>query len=123
MFDTYISVELFEGGSEIILDKLMDGMKIDEKMMSTTDEDGELYKINHSLAYKEHELSPQLQYILISQDLYELQDGGFNIWIGELTKLWKEYARTKSKPDDDEIKNAMKYCGRDKFAFGGAWWA
>lgn len=22
--------------------------------------------------------------------------------------------RTKSKPDDDEIKNAMKYCGRDK---------
>lgn len=111
-FDTAIKIDVFSGGSERILDKVIDIIKDVEDRMSYYSEKGELRYVNDSPADVEIEISNELFEVLnIAQDVYIASGGKFDVAIGELTELWRQYAAKKMPPNEEEIANVLKEQG------------
>lgn len=111
-FDTAIKIDVFSGGSERILDKAIDIIKDVEERMSYYSEKGELYYVNLSPADVEIEISNELFEVLnIAQDVYIASGGKFDVAIGELTELWRQYAAKKMHPNEEEVAHVLEEQG------------
>lgn len=88
-----------------------------ESLLSRTDGNSEIYKMNESPEYEaSDEVTALLKYALeISEKTY----GAFDITCGELMSLWDFKKENPSLPSEDEIKKALFYTGYKNLAFDG----
>lgn len=115
-FDTAVKMEVFSGGSERILDDSIDIIKNIEERMSFYSKTGELNFINTSPSDVELEISNELFEILnVAQDVYISSNGKFDVAIGEITQLWREYANEKMIPNEQKINELIKEQGFNNF--------
>ena len=103
--DTYMTVTAYGKGATEAVDQAADEISRLDQLLSTGNEDSEIYKINQS---GDGILSEETAYLVErSLDLYEATDGAFDIAIYPVMKAWGFTDDNFSVPDADELKDLL----------------
>ena len=108
LFDTVIKVQILGSADEDVLKGLEKLCKDYDKNFSMTNEEGELYKINHAQGAPV-EVSDDMV-TLIQKGIYysEFSRGAFDITIGSVSSLW-DFKEAKVVPSSDAIQEALTH--------------
>jgi thiamine biosynthesis lipoprotein ApbE len=120
-FDTYINIKVFDETPADVLDAALDKCREYELIFSKTDENSELYRINHRIGGLEGE---DAFTAIISEDMYnvlryairyanETQES-FNPALGSVIDLWDFKNDEKVIPDHDLITDALNHTDHSK---------
>lgn len=107
--DTFITVSLYQGGNEEVLKKSISLIRDYEMIFSATNEDSELYKLNHrEPGVASVEVSDDLAY-LIDKALYycNISNGAFDITTEPLKAVWDFNTESPALPTDSEIREIL----------------
>ena len=106
---TVVKVTLYDGGSQEILDKVFERIAEIENLVSINKEGTELNKLNENAGIKGVKVS-DTSYEIIKRGLYysELSNGGYDITIGPLVKLWSIGLPEAKVPTQEEIGKIIK---------------
>lgn len=80
-------------------------IRLDEKLLSKTNKNSEIYALNSGKAEVSDELKEILEYL---KQLEKDSDGAFNVGIAQLTDLWGIGTESERLPDEKEISAAIK---------------
>lgn len=108
--DTIVQISLYDSYSSDILNHCFDICNEFELIFSSTDENSELYKINHSQYKLESQSISDDLYQVISEGLYysQLSNGQFDITIGAVSSLWDFQSDTPQLPDQQQLWEKLK---------------
>ena len=106
---TAIKVTLYNGGSEEILDKVFDRILEIENLVSINKENTELTNLNENAGIKTVKLS-ETSYDIIKKGIHysQISQGGYDVTIGPLVKLWSIGLPEAKVPNKDEIEETIK---------------
>lgn len=106
---TAIKVTLYNGGSEEILDKVFDRIVEIENLVSINKENTELTNLNENAGIKPVKLS-ETSYDIIKKGIHysQISQGGYDVTIGPLVKLWSIGLPEAKVPNNDEIEKTIK---------------
>ncbi len=109
--DTFITLNVPEKNGVDVYSVI----KYYESLLSKTDSDSEIYKINESFEYEaSDEVTALLKYALeISEKTY----GTFDITCGNLMSLWNFKKESPRPPCEEDVKKALFYTGYKNVAF------
>ena len=101
---TAIKVTLYNGGSEEILDKVFDRILEIENLVSINKENTELTNLNENAGIKSVKLS-ETSYDIIKKGIHysQISQGGYDVTIGPLVKLWSIGLPEAKVPYMDDI--------------------
>lgn len=109
--DTYITVTAYGEDTDNGLKAAEDEIKSLEKLWSVTDDNSEIYRINHS-GGQAVEVSPQTAELLgFSLDMHERTEGAFDITLYPVLTAWGFTTDEYHVPDDEEISALLKNTG------------
>ena len=139
--NTAVQITIYDSQDKSLLDDCLALCDKYELIFSRTDEESELYKLNHrisdsAVSNQTTETQPTPYQINgttntwhISEDLAALlseglsitkeSDGAFDIAIAPLTSLWDFTAEDPKVPDDADIQNALPQCNSDGVTIDG----
>ena len=139
--NTAVQITIYDSQDKSLLDDCLALCDKYELIFSRTDEESELYKLNHrisdsAVSDQTTETQPTPYQINgttntwhISEDLAALlskglsitreSDGAFDIAISPLTSLWDFTAEDPKVPDDTDIQNALPQCSSDGVTIDG----
>ena len=139
--NTAVQITIYDSQDKSLLDDCLALCDKYELIFSRTDEESELYKLNHrisdsAVSNQTTETQPTPYQINgttntwhISEDLAALlseglsitkeSDGAFDIAIAPLTSLWNFTAEDPKVPDDADIQNALPLCSSDGVTING----
>lgn len=139
--NTAVQITIYDSQDKSLLDDCLALCDKYELIFSRTDEESELYKLNHrisdsAVSNQTTETQPTPYQINgttntwhISEDLAALlskglsitreSDGAFDIAISPLTSLWDFTAEDPKVPDDTDIQNALPQCSSDGVTING----
>ena len=139
--NTAVKITIYDSQDKSLLDDCLALCDKYELIFSRTDEESELYKLNHrisdsAVSNQTTETQPTPYQINgttntwhISEDLAALlseglsitkeSDGAFDIAIAPLTSLWDFTAEDPKVPDDADIQNALPQCSSDGVTIDG----
>lgn len=108
-FDTVISIRFDTDGDG---QELIEGCrKICDEIQQTfsrTDEDSELYAVNHRDTDRVEVSKPLAELIQVGLDYYEISKGRFDITIAPLSDLWDFKSEEHIIPSEVEIQSALR---------------
>lgn len=106
---TVVKITLYENGSEKILDKVFERVKEIEDLVSINEDGTELDKLNENAGIMPVRLS-DTSLEIIDRALYysEMSDGGYDLTIGPLVKLWSIGLPEAKVPTKEEINEVIK---------------
>ena len=108
-FDTVVSIR-FEAGDDG--DELLDGCrKICDEIQETfsrTDENSELYAVNHRDEDRVEVSAPLAEVVQAGLEYYQISNGRFDITIAPVSDLWDFRSGKPSIPPKDEIRDALR---------------
>lgn len=106
---TAIKVTLYNGGSEEILDKVFDRILEIENLVSINKENTEITNLNENAGIKPVKLS-ETSYEIIKKGIHysQISQGGYDVTIGPLVKLWSIGLPQAKVPNNDEIEKTIK---------------
>ena len=139
--NTAVQITIYDSQDKSLLDDCLALCDKYELIFSRTDEESELYKLNHrisdsAVSDRTTETQPTPYQINgttntwhISEDLAALlskglsitweSNGAFDIAIAPLTSLWDFTAEDPKVPDDADIQNALPLCSSDGATING----
>ena len=108
-FDTVVSIRFDAGedgksllkGCRSICDDI-------QHTFSRTDEDSELYAVNHRAEEKVEVSSELAQLVQAGLDYYEISDGRFDITVAPLSELWDFKSGDQIIPEETDIQSALR---------------
>ena len=106
--NTTVSAEITGLKSEDALEEIKEKILwLDEKLLSRTNENSEVYAINNGNT----EISDELIMLLtVLKEIENESDGAFCIGVAQLTDLWGIGTENARVPDEAEIKSAIENC-------------
>ena len=107
---TPISITLYDGGNQKILDKVFENIVEIEDLVSINKENTEITKLNESAGVEKVKLS-NLSYDILKKGIEysKLSNGSYDITIGPLVKLWSIGLEGAKVPSKDEINETIGY--------------
>lgn len=109
-FDTVISVTIYEGGSEEVLDACMELAGHYDALLSPNIEGSDIWKINHSLGQAVDVEEDTLTILKTALSYAQLSDGLVDPSIGSLSSLWNFGSGNKEiVPEAEEISAALSH--------------
>ena len=107
---TPISITLYDGGNQKILDKVFEKIVEIEDLVSINKENTEITKLNESAGVEKVKLS-NLSYDILKKGIEysKLSNGSCDITIGPLVKLWSIGLEGAKVPSKDEINETIGY--------------
>lgn len=107
---TPISITLYDGGNQKILDKVFEKIVEIEDLVSINKENTEITKLNESAGVEKVKLS-NLSYDILKKGIEysKLSNGSYDITIGPLVKLWSIGLEGAKVPSKDEINETIGY--------------
>jgi thiamine biosynthesis lipoprotein len=113
LLNTQITIQIYDKKEEKILSGCFDLIAKYEVIYNRTDEDSELYALNHRTAPHNgltYQISEEMA-DLITFGLYycTLSKGAFDITIAPITSLWNFTQFTPVIPSEDEIREALTH--------------
>lgn len=111
MLDTVVSVTIYSGGSDAVLDGALELCGQYERMFSRTIEDSDIYRLNHAQG-QAVAVSPQTRDLLEQAVYYsELTGGKYDITICPVVELWDFTSDTAALPDREALTQALPLVG------------
>lgn len=109
LFDTVISVKILDTADEELLTGCRKICQKYDTMFSRTNENSEIYKINHA-GGKPVKVSDDT-ITIIEKGIYysEISNGAFDITIGSVTSLWDFKSSNHQIPSKDKISKAVSH--------------
>lgn len=108
-FDTVVSIRIYAGENG---EELIDGCRsiCDEiqNTFSRTDEESELYQVNHRTTDTVEVSRPLAALVQEGLDYYELSGGRFDITVAPLSDLWDFKSPDAGIPPEADIQNALR---------------
>ena len=110
---TPVSITIYDGGSENILDKAFEKVEEVEELVSINKENTEISELNKNAGIEKVKLS-DISYDILKKGLEysKLSNGSYDITIGPLVKLWNigfEDAKVPSKDEINEVIGSIDY--------------
>lgn len=108
--DTIVQITLYDSNSTNILNHCFDICNELELIFSSTNQNSELYKINHNInKLKEQTISNDLyQVIKEGLEYCELSNGQFDITIGSVSLLWDFKTENPTLPNQSILEENLK---------------
>lgn len=119
VFDTVVTIQIYDKGSEDILDKCIDMCHEYEKLFSRTLEGSEIYKLNHAEGKAVEVSDETLKLIKMALEYCELSEGAFDITLGEISDLWNFKENEGTLPDTVALSTAVRNSGYNKIRISG----
>ena len=108
-FDTVVSIRFdTDQDGEALLQGCRDICTRLEQTFSRTDENSELYAVNHRESDHVEVSEPLARLTQTGLDYYEISEGRFDITVSPLSDLWDFKSETPSVPPEAEIQNALR---------------
>ena len=109
LFDTVIQIDIFDDADKELLTGCRELCLKYDSMLSRTNEQSEIYKINHADG-EFVEVSPETLE-LVEQGLYysDLSKGAFDITIGAVSSLWDFKSEEHILPSSEDIDAAVRH--------------
>ncbi len=106
VLNTVATITLYDSKDETLIDECFDLCRHYESLFSRTDENSEIYKLNHREISEVSDETAEL----ISEGLYysKLSDGAFDITIAPLSSLWNFTSDSPAVPSAKDIESARK---------------
>lgn len=115
--DTFMTIRSFGKNAKEANQQVKQRVEEIEKLLSATDSESEVYKINHRTE-NTVKVQPELKnLILYSIDGAEKSHGHFNPVLYPVTKAWGFTAKNYTVPDDDEISRLLKLTDYTQISF------
>lgn len=109
-FDTVISVTLYEGGSEELLDQCMELAGYYEDLLSATVENSDVWKLNHSMGQAVVVDDDTLIVLNTALSYARISDGLVDPSIGGLSSLWNFGSGNEEIiPNEQDIAEALSH--------------
>ncbi|MDE7285763.1 MAG: FAD:protein FMN transferase, partial [Lachnospiraceae bacterium] len=109
-FDTIVSVSLYDGGTDKILDECMELAKYYEDLLSPNIEGSDVWKINHSMGQAVEVKEDTLIVLNTALSYAQLSDGLVDPTIGSLSSLWNFGSGNEEiVPSREEIIAALSH--------------
>lgn len=106
---TVVKVTLYDNASEEILDKAFDRVVEIEDLVSINKENTELDELNDNAGIKSVKLSDTTYDIIEKGVVYsKLSEGGYDLTIGPLVKLWSIGLPEANVPTEEKIQETIK---------------
>lgn len=106
---TVVKITLYDHASEELLNDVFDYISEVEDLVSINKEGTEIVQLNENAGIKGVKLSDFCYDIIkVALDYSKLSDGGYDITIGPLVKLWSIGLPEAKVPSSDEIKSVIK---------------
>lgn len=119
LFDTVISISIYDKGSEHLLDTCIEMCENYEKKFSRTLEGSEIYQLNHANG-QPVELSNETIEVLNKALYYcQLSEGRFDITIAPLSDLWNFQNNPGVLPTPEEIQEAKSHVDYKNISIDG----
>ena len=109
LFDTVIKIQILDPADESILDGLKKLCEKYDTMVSTTNTDSELYKLNHANGQPFTVSSETANLIQEGIHYSELSGGAFDLTIEPVSALWDFKADKPTVPSSDAIAQAVSH--------------
>lgn len=121
LLNTFVTVTLYSGGDEEVLDGAMDLCAWYEGLLSKTIETSEVYQMNHRKpGEREFTVSEETAEVLKKGLYYSaLSEGVFDITIEPLSSLWDFTAEDPVVPSEEEIQEALPRVGYENVSVSG----
>lgn len=108
LLDTQVTITLYDQSSSNILDECFEICKKYELLLSRTNPESELYKLNHQDKNEPIKISDELAKVIkIGLDYSEISNGNFDITVGRLIDLWDFKASQPVVPKQSDINQAL----------------
>lgn len=109
-YDTVITVTLYKGGNEELLDQCMELAEYYENLLSAQKEGSEIWQINHSGGAAVTVSDDTLSLLSTALSYARLSDGMVDPSVGSLSSLWNFGSGNQEiLPDDSQIRDALKH--------------
>lgn len=119
-FDTVISVSLYDGGTQEVLDECMELAMYYEKLLSPNIEESDVWKINHSMGHAVEVKEDTLIVLNTALSYAQLSDGLVDPSIGSLSSLWNFGSGNEGiVPGKEEIAAALSHVGYQSILIDG----
>ncbi len=121
LMDTTVNIKLFadsDKAAQSALNAAFAEMTRIDALMSFYSKNSELSKINRIASKKPVKVSPEI-YNIIKDSMYyaKLSRGGFDLTVGELTKLWGFGTQSQKLPSKTALKNSLFLVGYELVKF------
>lgn len=108
LLDTQVTITLYDQPSSNILDECFEICKKYELLLSRTNPESELYKLNQQDKNEPIKISDELAKVIqIGLDYSEVSNGNFDITVGRLIDLWDFKASQPVAPKQSDIDQAL----------------
>lgn len=116
--DTVITITLYGTGDGKLINDGFELCAAYEKLLSTTKEESDIYRINHSTGPVTVD---EVTALLIRQGIqyYELSDGLFDIAIGSVSELWDFTSDAPQIPDAGRLADAVTHVNASDIEVSG----
>ena len=112
--DTYMTITVYGENAESVLNQAEKKVAELEKLWSVTDENSEIYAVNHSDRENVY-VSPETAELLsFSLDVSEMTDGALDCTMYPVLTEWGFTTGEYQIPEDDNLAELMKYTGYEK---------
>lgn len=112
--DTYITMTSYGSGSEEALEQASNTITKFEELWSVTDENSEIYKVNHANGETINIRDETFNIIDFSLDISQKTDQAFNITLYPILTAWGFTTNNYNIPSDAQIKTLLASTGIDK---------
>ena len=119
LFDTIIKIQILDPADESVLDGLKTLCKKYDTMFSTTNENSELYKLNHAGGQPVTVSDETANLIQKGLHYSKLSDGAFDITIEPVSALWDFKTDKPTVPASDAIVEAVSHVDYTKVKLNG----
>lgn len=106
-FNTIIKISVNHNEGEALLQKCFSLCADYEKIFSRTDEDSELYKLNHRSTDRVEVSDELAELIALGLEYGQVSGGAFDITIAPLSDLWDFTAEEPKVPEEADIQSAL----------------
>lgn len=114
LFDTVITIQIYDKDSEEVLDKCIQMCCDYENLFSRTKEGSDIYNINHAGGTAVTVSDETIKLIKLALEYCELSEGAFDITLGEISDLWNFTENEGTLPDAKALAAAVKNSGYGK---------
>ena len=111
LFDTVITIQIYDKNAEDILDACIRKCQDYENRFSRTKEGSEIYQLNHAGGKALALSSDTVELINLGLKYSRLSEGKFDITIAPLSDLWDFKNNTGTIPDSAAIEEAVRHVG------------
>lgn len=118
LLDTLVTVTLYGDSDKELIDRCFDLCREYELIFSRTDENSELYALNHSGSMEVSE--PLLELISEALRYCELSGGAFDITLGSVSELYGFSSDSPRVPSQKELSEALKHVGYEGISVDGS---